>query len=1012
MSSKEFSNRIAGNITLPPDTTRSRRHYDEDDLTGPHFVDHFSLRDPSSTVTFRGARIHVYETPHEQILLEDRRSSIHSKSKEGSNDDDDNGKSRQRRHTITVKRMPHTSFGLKLLRLAYALISLLLFGYAFALSFQIILFLFVNLANNAGLTSSRGDLGNIEIFRQVVSTLLSIPVFLHGFSSLMAIATTFVVEAWSGGYLIRAVFGAPAVVSELLKFVFLLMIPIITFFGALFVESDNPWELCCYAWLGCVAFVFFCFALGVVWREVSACFHLLSINYGEGEDEDGGGLSSLALILRRVRQSILLMQMQKYSGTKQEQYLVTGEDEAPEGGYMFSNNHEPTRVKRSIYTRVAQLGCLRFMYEIVDPPKRTYSIEEVQDILPFVTHHSWSLEAMFFGSNKNGILSAKGPSALTREQILSSFVCNIFSTILVIVTVIGFLVWLSTGWKSYIFVGIISTICCLFPLIQSQRTVIQLYTDVNKEDLIDEEGKHTARKEKGIELPDGGAEVRRSSSGEIFSEETTLYRLWETSRVMKPKVWVCYTGMLLEFVFLFLFPVVTLFHTKNNKIGIVFCIVSFFSFLRYYFDASAVLCELGSMNNIDVEEESPKKRNKSTLEREERMLVSKARLAGIAGNISRSNSVTRWIWFFGTLVGISFFLFYGAIASDDGMTKDRPPIILVDDYAYASEKTLQYPTCSMSKGFRVSVNDDTQDTALGDYAFLSAMAYETTNITGYILPQWFGEGQAVDEDVVVKEYRKEADNSVVPVYFKLFSFPAVPNVAVLAIRGSQTTWDWMVNMQLWSASGLAQIVKWMLPFGWIWTPILDDLVWFISFIQSDQLDDIAYYKVTTEAVKNFKKSYDSIRVTGASLGGGLAIITGAQTKTPSIAISGLGVEFSRNAVKPPVTLDDINEYVFNFIPDRDYIARVGGRPRQHQEAHCHAETSNLFGCHSMWRSVCEINYRCGSNGRPVACRCHFTFGYPEPEPIGNTIRTFKEACDEQEQAFLEATGSTKPSAWS
>jgi hypothetical protein len=36
-------------------------------------------------------------------------------------------------------------------------------------------------------------------------------------------------------------------------------------------------------------------------------------------------------------------------------------------------------------------------------------------------------------------------------------------------------------------------------------------------------------------------------------------------------------------------------------------------------------------------------------------------------------------------------------------------------------------------------------------------------------------------------------------------------------------WDWMFNLQLWSASGLAQIVKWMIPYGWIWTPILDDV---------------------------------------------------------------------------------------------------------------------------------------------------------------------------------------------
>ena len=66
----------------------------------------------------------------------------------------------------------------------------------------------------------------------------------------------------------------------------------------------------------------------------------------------------------------------------------------------------------------------------------------------------------------------------------------------------------------------------------------------------------------------------------------------------------------------------------------------------------------------------------------------------------------------------------------------------------------------------------------------------------------------------------------------------------------------------------------------------------------------------------------------------------------------------------------------------------------------------------MWRSVCEINYRCGTNGRPVICRCVYNFDFPAPLPIGNTTRSFDQACYEQEQAYLKATGSNLTSAWS
>lgn len=123
----------------------------------------------------------------------------------------------------------------------------------------------------------------------------------------------------------------------------------------------------------------------------------------------------------------------------------------------------------------------------------------------------------------------------------------------------------------------------------------------------------------------------------------------------------------------------------------------------------------------------------------------------------------------------------------------------------------------------------------------------------------------------------------------------------------------------------------------------------VSMVQTETLERISYYKVTTEAVNRFKETYPEMRVTGGSLGGGLAQITGAQARVPAIAISGPGAEFSRRALSPPITLDDINKYVYNYVPDRDFVARIGGRPRQHQEGECIAPTSDIIGCHSLWR---------------------------------------------------------------
>ena len=47
----------------------------------------------------------------------------------------------------------------------------------------------------------------------------------------------------------------------------------------------------------------------------------------------------------------------------------------------------------------------------------------------------------------------------------------------------------------------------------------------------------------------------------------------------------------------------------------------------------------------------------------------------------------------------------------------------------------------------------------------------------------------------------------------------------------------------------------------------------------------------------------------ASLGGGLAIITGAQTDAYAVAISGPGATLSRMTYDPPVELDKLNTQV-------------------------------------------------------------------------------------------------------
>jgi len=183
-----------------------------------------------------------------------------------------------------------------------------------------------------------------------------------------------------------------------------------------------------------------------------------------------------------------------------------------------------------------------------------------------------------------------------------------------------------------------------------------------------------------------------------------------------------------------------------------------------------------------------------------------------------------------------------------------------------------------------------------------------------------------------------------------------------------------------------------MPFGWLWDPILDDLVATVDTMVSHNIEEVSYYKVVTEFVNHLYdvEGFTDLRVTGTSLGGGMAIIVGAQTKANAIAISGPSAVLNRHTLDPPVTLEDLDEKTFDTIPGRDIIANIGGRSRLYQQLECTAPMNSLLGCHSMFRSLCELSYSCGTEGHAVFCRCHNDFGYPKPKSIGN--RTFEEAC--------------------
>ena len=952
------------------------------------FVDHFSLGVPSGKVRFRNRRVRIYGEGEEQFIIEDRVVKPNEVLSPKESDLYPEGKIKARdnsyqkpKHVITVRKLSNASFSLRMFRVAYTLVAALVYGFLWVFSFQAISYLFLNIV---------GQQGNANFEIQFAGALMSIPVFLYGLASIMAVGGSFVIDTWQGSPFFRRVVSVSTVAMEWMCFMIFLGIPGLTIVSTLFANNDDWWQVTAGVWVACVFFWMLVFGVAVVVREVATCFTLVLWN-SELLKEEAQLMNApiLARPIKIAKFAILLSQTQFYSGVREEQYLVQGYDEPPRGGYSMSSDHTPEKTNRGIYTRFTEIACSLRLFKKLDKPRRQYTVEEVRDVMPFLTAQNWSLERMSFQNKRaqNIVVVKGGPSALRPGQVQSSLLYGIVTTMLLTLAMASLLCWFTFG------TGLIILLVLLFfwNQLQNVLAVVKtylMYRTMNK--------------------PRDSADEELGENHQNDSTDVAFFQLWERVRITEPAPWFCLIMFGFELMVLFLFPLLSLFIAGNYRVGSVFVVLGVTSWLRMYFNASSVLTELGSLSNLTVlppekdkgKSGSDKKQDrficiggsrigKST---EERLVKRKAGISQVMGSVSRNRHVHRWMFILGVWMFAVAYLLVLAYTSDDFDYKVKG-VYFVSDFYYPSQPTLAYPTCQLGKGFSLPGSDAT---ALSDYSFLSTMGYAGPSEAKPLLDQWFGPGQINDEYELVSQYRQERNTTSAPVSYKLFSFPNSPGYGIVSIRGSESLWDWVVNVDLWSGAGLAQIVRSIMPLGWMWDPILDNLVHVVNKLESDNLKKLAYYTHTTKFVEALQGGYGNgkfttVRVTGVSMGGGIAIITGSQSGAATVAFSGPNAMLSRHNFDPPLTPEQINTRTFNVIPDRDIIARLDDHGKLYQRIQCRAEQNSLLGCHSMWRTLCEIQYQCGTNGRPIMCWCVSKYGYPEP--IQNGTRTFAQACE-------------------
>lgn len=383
----------------------------------------------------------------------------------------------------------------------------------------------------------------------------------------------------------------------------------------------------------------------------------------------------------------------------------------------------------------------------------------------------------------------KGPAALTRAQMRSSFVCSILGVILTCLIFISFLVYFGAGW-AIIGVLIALMVVCCFPRCHATFRAFNMAKDLAgfkapslhmRQQDISEAMEDTDDTDDDEDEEEAAPALETSTNGIIGREDSEgVFQVCVTYRTTKATDRLCWTMFFFEIALLFLYPLVSLFLTGDVGVGCIFLVLGLFSIIRYYCNAAVVLEEVGNMKALQGKDEHQKWQNRS-------------RTNDIVTNVTRSRSRGPWI----AVLGFFFFLCLALVIAglrQGDTTESSAQITLVPGFSYEREQnSLPYPTCELDFNGGIGRNDGV--VATPDFSFVAAMAYET-NATKLQeqYDTWFGPGNATNRPEVVSAFRTETNRKTSPVTYNLATFPSASAddpVGIVSIRGSQNAWDWL-----------------------------------------------------------------------------------------------------------------------------------------------------------------------------------------------------------------------------
>ena len=368
-------------------------------------------------------------------------------------------------------------------------------------------------------------------------------------------------------------FGFGVVLTNWIKFIFFIGVPVIAFVSLLFSGSQGVIEHTMVTCFISVSVFFFCFAVVVIFFRLSACLYLVQELCEKDE----------MTVFERFKRLLLTAEESAMSGKLHNIYIYfSNVYDLKRFDSTGGSGNDDTQYKYSThgqwYTNLTQQ--MPRLFVTLDVPRRCWQQAEIDQNVPIYTKNSWSLEMVFCRKkNESHIAMLSGESALTQKQTGSSLVCYIFGVLFYIVVLTALMVFFQAPS------AFIATVVVLFVA----YWVWQAYKELR---LI----KHFNKLLQSIQ-----SEVPSNQSEEVESHDRALFQKTETFAITKPTSTFAWVYFIFKNVFYAITPFAYFCYSRNLVGAITYVFMYGLCFEKTYFDIAPIVESLGSYGTLGME---------------------------------------------------------------------------------------------------------------------------------------------------------------------------------------------------------------------------------------------------------------------------------------------------------------------------------------------------------------------------------------------------------------------------